>query len=356
MLSLRRLLGNASSPSWGSLKSSSNGSASTSCQSPIPRRFAVEPENRAPFCPSADLSSTHSFVLYLVFYPRGAKYVRSLPLEAHAIPPERPWSDNLIPAFMRSSTPANYVRRASTSSSQSDASSISDFDPRSMLLPGQVRHSTIILSEEYRRALSLFFLTLLHLLLSGVTTAILLVTLPRAPHSGSPPAFPGGGGKEHPSERAVRVWATTLGLASVVLACVQYLPQLLLTARRKLVGSLSIPMMLLQVRFASAFRASAMAMLTRFCHNRLPDPSSSSTLSPSDQVSTGAGGRPTCTLPLSSSHLGPRLLTPPPQQHHWHPSGHPPRPLYRVEKATEATGHRRLGKEQGARRGGEHGG
>jgi uncharacterized protein with PQ loop repeat len=118
-----------------------------------------------------------------------------------------------------------------------------------MLLPGQVRHSTIILSEEYRRALSLFFLTLLHLLLSGVTTAILLVTLPKAPHSGSPPAFPGGGGKEHPSERAVRVWATTLGLASVVLACVQYLPQLLLTARRKLVGSLSIPMMLLQVSF-----------------------------------------------------------------------------------------------------------
>ncbi|ORY79718.1 hypothetical protein BCR35DRAFT_291450 [Leucosporidium creatinivorum] len=186
------------------------------------------------------------FVLYLVFYPRGAKYVRSLPLEAHAIPPERPWSDNFVPAFMRTSTPSNYIRRPSTSSSQSDTSSVSDFDPRSMLLPGQVRHSTIILSEEYRRALSLFFLTLLHLLLSGVTTAILLVTLPKAPHSGSPPAFPGEGGKEHPSERAVRVWATTLGLASVVLACVQYFPQLLLTARRKLVGSLSIPMMLLQ--------------------------------------------------------------------------------------------------------------
>lgn len=202
-----------------------------------------------------DPPSVCSFVLYLVFYPRGSKYVRSLPLETQAIPPERPWSDNLIPAFMRSSTPRNLIRRQSSSSSHSDASSTSDFDPRSMLLPGQVRNSTIILSPEYRRALSLFLLTLLHLFLTSLTTVILLVTLPKAPQGGSPPAFPErGGGREHPSERAVRVWATTLGLASVILACIQYLPQLLLTARRKLVGSLSIPMMLLQVRFNSATR------------------------------------------------------------------------------------------------------
>lgn len=193
------------------------------------------------------VSLDSSFVLYLIFYPRGAKYIRSLPLEAQAIPPERPWLDNLVPSFMRTSTPANYVRRSSTSSGASSASSSSDFDPRTVLLPGQVRHSTIILSPEYRRAVSLFVLTMTHLFLTAVTTAILLVTLPKAPLDGSPPAFPNGGGREHPSERAVRVWATTLGLSSVALGCAQYLPQLVLTARRRLVGSLSIPMMLLQV-------------------------------------------------------------------------------------------------------------
>lgn len=57
------------------------------------------------------------------------------------------------------------------------------------------------------------------------------------------------GTKEHPSERAVRIWATFLGIAGVVLGCCQYAPQLLLTGRRKLVGSLSIPMMFLQVSF-----------------------------------------------------------------------------------------------------------
>lgn len=162
-----------------------------------------------------------------------------------------------MPAFMRTSTPAGYVRshRGSDASDVSDASSNSSFDPRGILLPGQVRHSTIILSPEYRRSLSLFVLTLLHLFLTALTTAILLVTLPKAPLDGTPPAFPGSG-REHPSERAVRVWATTLGLSSVILGCLQYFPQIILTARRKLVGSLSIPMMLLQVRRRLVVRGS----------------------------------------------------------------------------------------------------
>ncbi|KWU46328.1 hypothetical protein RHOSPDRAFT_7366, partial [Rhodotorula sp. JG-1b] len=46
-------------------------------------------------------------------------------------------------------------------------------------------------------------------------------------------------------------WATTVGLMSVVLACVQYTPQLVHTYQRKLVGSLSIPMMLIQARSCS---------------------------------------------------------------------------------------------------------
>lgn len=181
-------------------------------------------------------------MLYLVFYKRDEKYVRSLPLEASSIPPPGPFPtfSSLVPSFLR--------RR--TLSSASTASSNSSFDPRSVLLPGQVRQSSIILSPEYRLSLGLFGITLLHFVLSILTTAILLLTLPGMPKDGSPPV--GRGEKEHPSEAALRVWATTLGIMSVVLALVQYAPQILLTFRRKLVGSLSIPMMCLQVRARSS--------------------------------------------------------------------------------------------------------
>ena len=41
-------------------------------------------------------------------------------------------------------------------------------------------------------------------------------------------------------------WATFLGLSSAVLAALQYAPQIAHTYRIKLVGALSIPMMLIQ--------------------------------------------------------------------------------------------------------------
>jgi len=42
------------------------------------------------------------------------------------------------------------------------------------------------------------------------------------------------------------IWATFLGVSSAVLAALQYAPQIAHTYRRKLVGALSIPMMLIQ--------------------------------------------------------------------------------------------------------------
>lgn len=163
---------------------------------------------------------------------------------------------------MRSSTPSDLIRAPSSTTRRtsslsvpiaegggsdsdslaSDSSSTSSFDPRNVLLPGQVRQGLIILSPSYRHSLSYFFLVLLHLLLTFLTTSILLITLPGEPADDSQPTR-----REHPSERAVRVWATTLGLLAVALGCAQYAPQLIHTARKKLVGSLSIPMMLLQV-------------------------------------------------------------------------------------------------------------
>ncbi|GAA5941836.1 PQ-loop repeat-containing protein [Sporobolomyces koalae] len=217
------------------------------------------------------------FVLYLLYYPLHAKYVRSVPITEASLPSShrspKPFYDSLVPAFMRTSTPSNLIRPSPSRAQQSrrsqtlsvpgsdtegdtdhdrddddDASSSSSsFDPRNVLLPGQVRQGLIILSPSYRHSLSYFFLMLLHLLLTFLTTSILLVTLPGAPARDSDGSGgSGGGGREHPSERAVRVWATTLGLLSVALGCCQYAPQLVHTARNKVVGSLSIPMMLLQ--------------------------------------------------------------------------------------------------------------
>ncbi|GAA6025369.1 hypothetical protein JCM10207_001366 [Rhodosporidiobolus poonsookiae] len=212
------------------------------------------------------------FILYLVYYPLSSKYVRSVPIPTSGLPSShrkpQPFLTTLVPSFMRTTTPEGYIRRSLSADSLNSAltSDADDsdtdgeglhggtrrgFDPQSLLLPGQLRRGEIILSSEYRHAVSLFLLTLLHLLLTALTTFILLLTLPKAevPHPGTPspwdPHSPEGG-REHPQERAVRVWATTLGLVSVALGCAQYAPQLVMTARRKLVGSLSIPMMLLQ--------------------------------------------------------------------------------------------------------------
>ena len=48
------------------------------------------------------------------------------------------------------------------------------------------------------------------------------------------------------ADEALSAWATFLGVTSAVLAAVQYYPQLLHTYRLKLVGALSIPMMVIQ--------------------------------------------------------------------------------------------------------------
>lgn len=190
-------------------------------------------------------------MLYLAYYPRSSKYVRNLPLDATALAQQpiqtiSSFFGSLVPAFMKAPH-RTIIRRESASSTGSSASSVSGhFNPSAFILPGEVRRGEISYSPDFRHAVSLFCLTILHLLLTGLTTIILLWVLPKTPHEGSPPAGRPPG-REHPSETAIRVWATTLGLLSVVLATWQYVPQLVLTARSRLVGSLSIPMMCLQV-------------------------------------------------------------------------------------------------------------
>lgn len=55
------------------------------------------------------------------------------------------------------------------------------------------------------------------------------------------PADPSGSARKQLS-----LWATFLGVSSAILAALQYAPQIAHTYRLKLVGALSIPMMMIQ--------------------------------------------------------------------------------------------------------------
>ena len=66
----------------------------------------------------------------------------------------------------------------------------------------------------------------------ATTSTYLLLTLPLSPDDSLP--------------QKVSTWATLLGVSSAILAAIQYAPQLLHTYRSKLVGALSIPMMMIQ--------------------------------------------------------------------------------------------------------------
>ena len=68
-------------------------------------------------------------------------------------------------------------------------------------------------------------------LFTAITTVYLL-TIPSSPDNSLP--------------QRVSAWATLLGITAAVLAAIQYAPQLLHTYRSRLVGALSIPMMMIQ--------------------------------------------------------------------------------------------------------------
>ncbi|CAO3679097.1 unnamed protein product [Umbelopsis vinacea] len=97
-------------------------------------------------------------------------------------------------------------------------------------LPRNVERST-----EWKISLAVAITCVVHLLVSVIITAVLLKTV---------------GGPEH---YATNLWASILGVLSMILAAFQYLPQIWKTWRRKTVGALSIPMMLLQTPGSALF-------------------------------------------------------------------------------------------------------
>ncbi|KAI6041581.1 hypothetical protein EDC04DRAFT_2893057 [Pisolithus marmoratus] len=91
-----------------------------------------------------------------------------------------------------------------------------------------------IKSDEWRLSIVVSWAVAIHLAFITFTTFFLLFTTGHSPDSSG----------QRP--RQIELWATFLGVSSGVLAAIQYAPQLQRTYRLKLVGALSIPMMVIQ--------------------------------------------------------------------------------------------------------------
>jgi len=81
------------------------------------------------------------------------------------------------------------------------------------------------------------------MIVTFVTFALLLTTPESAP---SPPSLEEVLTTAQGTSVQIHHWATFLGVSSAILATLQYGPQLYHTYHTKLVGALSIPMMLMQ--------------------------------------------------------------------------------------------------------------
>ncbi|EST09670.1 Cystinosin/ERS1p repeat [Kalmanozyma brasiliensis GHG001] len=120
-------------------------------------------------------------------------------------------------------------------------------------------------TEEWSLSLSLAWVVLIHFIFISAITLLLVSSLP--PKSFPPPeevsvlsswtravSNRSAVAMSRPSSRLlVSRWAAFLGSSATVLAAGQYLPQIVYTARTRLVGSLSIPMMCLQVPGSAVF-------------------------------------------------------------------------------------------------------
>ncbi|KAI0299347.1 hypothetical protein B0F90DRAFT_1727992 [Multifurca ochricompacta] len=94
------------------------------------------------------------------------------------------------------------------------------------------RVKTNLKSDNWRLSILLSWIVLIHLAFCTFVTFILL---------SSSPADPSG-----PVRSQLDLWATFLGVSSAILAALQYAPQIVHTYRLKLVGALSVPMMMIQ--------------------------------------------------------------------------------------------------------------
>ncbi|CAO3598901.1 unnamed protein product [Absidia cylindrospora] len=113
--------------------------------------------------------------------------------------------------------------------------------PSAMNICNPIKLSGAI-SEEWRISLIVAVLGVGHLTISFVVSFVMLI-------------FEGGPADHH----WTKLWAGFLGVLSMVMAAMQYFPQIYKTWKRKSVGALSIPMMMLQTPGTGLFVYSLMA-------------------------------------------------------------------------------------------------
>lgn len=108
-------------------------------------------------------------------------------------------------------------------------------------------------SPEWSLALSLGWIVAFHFVFILLVTLLLVSSLPSSSFPSPPSKTPTVHTFGPSSRLLVNRWAAFLGWSATLLAAFQYLPQIVYTARNRLVGSLSIPMMCLQVPGAVLF-------------------------------------------------------------------------------------------------------
>lgn len=108
-------------------------------------------------------------------------------------------------------------------------------------------------SPEWSLALSLGWIVAFHFVFILLVTLLLVSSLPPSSFPSPPSKGPSAQIFGPSSRLLVNRWAAFLGWSAMLLAAFQYLPQIVYTARNRLVGSLSIPMMCLQVPGAVLF-------------------------------------------------------------------------------------------------------
>lgn len=174
----------------------------------------------------------------------GSSSQRPTPAELAQSSTIKPLSSSSRPSQESLSSLSNSSETTSlTSGASSDSSS--SFDPSNVLPPSATRFTPLTLSKEYTISLVLAFVVFIHFIFSAFITLCILLLLPKATigePSGTPPSHSG----QHPTVQLLRIWATCSGILSMILAGCQYIPQIIETLRLKLVGSLSIPMMIIQ--------------------------------------------------------------------------------------------------------------
>ncbi|KAG1835484.1 hypothetical protein EV424DRAFT_1531350 [Suillus variegatus] len=105
-----------------------------------------------------------------------------------------------------------------------------DIPAHGTLPPQHVK--TKLSSDDWRLSMNVSWAVTIHLVFITIVTFFLLLTRIQEP-----------GGEV---SRQISLWATLLGVSSALLAAIQYAPQLSRTYHSKLVGALSIPMMIIQ--------------------------------------------------------------------------------------------------------------